>query len=497
MERAVGPCLLVIFGASGDLTRRKLVPALYYLASEKLLSDSFAVVGFSRSAGSDEEFRRRLGASLREFVRDPDARVWSWLERRLHYVSGDLEDAQALRRLSAKMEDAERSYATAGNVLFYMATVPELFASVARRCAEAGLAREDRGFRRFVVEKPFGRDLESARELNKSLLSVLSERQIYRIDHYLGKETVQNLLVLRFGNGIFEPIWNRRYIDHVQITVAEELGVERRGGYYDHTGALRDMVPNHIFQLLTLTAMEPPISFEADALRDEQVKALRAFRQLRPEDVLTFAVRGQYGAGEAGGRPLSGYREEPGVPPQSRTETFVAMKVFIDNWRWNDVPFFFRTGKRLPCHSSEIVIQFKRVPQMLFRETGEDRLPANQLVIRIQPNEGIALSFQAKVPGPSLRPGTVDMDFRYQDYFGHKPSTGYERLLCDAMLGDATLFKRSDMLEAGWSFVQPILDVWAALPPRDFPDYPAGSWGPAQAQQLLEAPWRRWRACGR
>jgi glucose-6-phosphate 1-dehydrogenase len=344
-----------------------------------------------------------------------------------------------------------------------------------------------------IIEKPFGHDLDSARALNQHLLKVVSENQIYRIDHYLGKETVQNILAFRFANGIFEPIWNRRYIDNVQISVAETVGVEKRGDYYDKAGALRDMVPNHIMQLITLTAMEPPISFEANAVRDEQAKILHAIQPFTSEDVLSKTVRGQYGEGVADGQRVPAYRAEPGVPPDSKTETFVAMKLLIDNWRWAGVPFFLRTGKRLASRSTHIVIEFRRAPFVLFRETQVDDLTPNQLIMHIQPEEGISLRFAAKTPGPAMRLGEVDMDFNYADYFGQTPSTGYERLLHDCMIGDPTLFQRADMVEAGWSIVTPMLDVWKALPPRNFPNYPAGKWGPKEADELLERDGRSWR----
>ena len=345
----------------------------------------------------------------------------------------------------------------------------------------------------MIIEKPFGRDIDSARSLNQQLLKVVSEKQIYRIDHYLGKETVQNIMALRFANGIFEPIWNRRYIDHVQISVAETVGVEKRGGYYDQSGALRDMVPNHIMQLISLTAMEPPISFQADAVRDEQAKVLHAIQPFSSEEVLSKTVRGQYGEGEVNGQRAAGYREEPNVATDSRTETFVAMKINIDNWRWAGVPFYVRTGKHLPSRNTHIVIQFRRAPFVLFRDTEVDKLTPNQLVLHIQPEEGISLRFAAKTPGPVMRLGIVDMDFEYADYFGEQPSTGYERLLHDCMIGDATLFQRADMVEAGWSVVSPLLDVWKALPPRNFPNYAAGSWGPKDADELIEKDGRRWR----
>jgi glucose-6-phosphate 1-dehydrogenase len=355
------------------------------------------------------------------------------------------------------------------------------------------MTEDNSHWRRVIIEKPFGHDLESAKALNKQLLRVATECQIYRIDHYLGKETVQNILALRFANGVFEPIWNRRYIDHVQISVAETVGVEKRGGYYDGAGALRDMVPNHIMQLITLTAMEPPISFEANAVRDEQAKILHAIQPFSNEDVLSKTIRGQYGEGIMDGMHVPAYRSEEGVPPDSRTETFVAMRLLIDNWRWAGVPFYLRTGKRLPAHNTHVVIQFRRAPFMLFRETQVENLAPNQMVLHIQPEEGISLRFAAKVPGPAMQLGEVDMDFAYADYFGLTPSTGYERLLHDCMTGDATLFQRADMVEAGWSIVNPVLDVWKALPPRHFPNYPAGTWGPKESDELMERDGRRWR----
>jgi glucose-6-phosphate 1-dehydrogenase len=409
-------------------------------------------------------------------------------------LQGDLQDANAYQRLRDLLAQIDKDHGTRGTYLHYLATAPEFFAPVVQQLGAAGLLHEENGqWRRVVIEKPFGHDLDSARALNRELRAVLSERQIYRIDHYLGKETVQNILVFRFANGIFEPIWNRRYIDHVQITAVESVGVEDRGGYYDSAGALRDMVPNHLMQLLTLTAMEPPTSFEADAVRDEQTKMLRAIQPLTPEEVISRTVRGQYGAGLANGERLPAYRAEPRVPANSATETFVAMKLSLDNWRWADVPFYLRTGKALAKRVTEITIQFKRAPFILFRKTAVDRLTPNQLILHIQPDEGISLRFDAKVPGPLVRLGAVNMDFRYTDYFGSTPSTGYERLLYDCMIGDATLFQRADMVEAGWSVVDPLLDVWKALPPRQFPNYAAGTWGPKEADALLERDGRQWR----
>ncbi|HJY81753.1 MAG TPA: glucose-6-phosphate dehydrogenase, partial [Candidatus Binatia bacterium] len=489
------PCVMTIFGASGDLTKRKLIPALYNLARENFLSKEFAIVGFARRAMTSETFREKITQDIKEFATgqfDPD--LWHWFVRRLYYVIGDLQDSNAYQKLRDLLAQIDKDHGTRGNYFYYLATAPEFFAPVVQQLGAAGLLHEDNGqWRRVIIEKPFGHDLDSARALNQEIRVALSERQIYRIDHYLGKETVQNILVFRFANGIFEPIWNRRYIDHVQITAAESVGVEERGGYYDGAGALRDMVPNHLMQLLTLTAMEPPTSFEADAVRDEQTKILRAIQPLTPEEVISRTVRGQYGAGTSKGERIPAYRAEPRVAPDSATETFVAMKLSIDNWRWADVPFYLRTGKSLPKRVTEITIQFKRAPFILFRKTAVDRLTPNQLVLHIQPDEGISLRFDAKVPGPVVRLGAVNMDFRYTDYFGSTPSTGYERLMYDCMIGDATLFQRADMVEAGWSVVAPILDVWKALPPRQFPNYATGTWGPKAADELLERDGRQWR----
>jgi glucose-6-phosphate 1-dehydrogenase len=493
---ASGPAILVVYGAAGDLTQRKLVPALYNLAREGLLCDSFALVGFARRELSDEEFRARLREDAQTWAGAHfEPSVWDSLAPRVAYVRGDFEDPEAYRRLAARLVELEREHHTGGNVLHYLATAPEYFASVVRHLAATGVLREENGrWRRVIVEKPFGRDLASARALNKELSALLGERQIYRIDHYLGKETVQNLLVFRFANGIFEPIWNRRYVDHVQITVAETLGVEKRGGYYDKAGALRDMVPNHIFQLISLVAMEPPISFQADAVRDEQTKALRAIQPMEPSEVLADTVRGQYAAGTAGGRRLPDYRAEELVDSASSTETFVALRLALDNWRWSDVPFYVRVGKALAARRTEVAIQFKRPPLVLFRDTPVEHLTPNQLVISLQPDEQISLSFSAKIPGPNVQLGNVDMDFSYAEQFGGAPATGYERLLHDALVGDPTLFQRKDTVEAAWSAVEPVLDVWGALPPRDFPNYRAGSWGPEAADELLARDGRAWRA---
>jgi glucose-6-phosphate 1-dehydrogenase len=488
-------CALVIFGASGDLTKKKLLPALYNLRRQKLLPEGFAVVGAARTSQTTEDFRKQMRSDLEEYAgEDFEPGLWDWLESRLHYVRTDLSSLEDIRALGRKLSGDGRDHGTKENVIFYLAVAPDFFAPVVKNLDEAGLTQEDGGaFRRVIVEKPFGRDLASARELNRELRAVLSERQIYRIDHYLGKETVQNLLVFRFSNGIFEPIWNRRYVDHVELTVAETLGVEGRGSYYERAGALRDMVPNHVFQLISLVAMEPPVSFDADAVRDEQTKVLRAIQPMSEEEVLTRAVRGQYGAGSAGGEDLPDYRREPGVDPRSPTETFVAMKLEIDNWRWKDVPFYLRVGKAMRQRVSEITVAFKRPPFVLFRDTPIEDLTPNELVINVQPDEGIQLSFNAKVPGATMKIGGVDMDFCYADHFGKAPATGYERLLYDAMLGDPTLFQLADMVENAWAVVAPILDVWQALPARNFPNYAAGTWGPKEAAELLERDGRRWR----
>ena len=429
--RVGDPCVMVIFGASGDLTKRKLIPALYNLAREDLLSQEFAVVGLARSGMSSEAFREKLTGEMKDFATGPfDLDLWQRFVQRLYYLSGDIQDDNVFQRLQEQLAGMDKTHGTQGNYFYYLATSPDFFPPIVQRLAAARLIHEANGqWRRVIIEKPFGRDLDSARELNQQIRSVLTENQVYRIDHYLGKETVQNILAFRFGNGIFEPIWNRRYIDNVQITAAESVGVEQRGTYYERAGVLRDMVPNHLFQLLTLTAMEPPISFRADAVRDEQAKTLHAIQPIASEEVLSRTVRGQYGEGMAASGKVPAYRAEPNVAPDSGTETFVALRLLIDNWRWADVPFYVRTGKRLAKRVTEIAIQFKRAPFVLFRDTPVERLTPNRLILHIQPDEGISLSFGAKVPGPLMRLGAVNMDFDYADYFGCKPSTGYERLL--------------------------------------------------------------------
>ena len=493
--RAADSCMMVIFGASGDLTTRKLLPALYNLGRGDLLPREFAILGFAKEEMSEDDFRKRVRDDVREYAGAPtDCALCEWLADRCYYISGDFKNTDDFGRLKQKMAEVDQRHHTGGNVLFYLATLPQFFAEIVHQLGEQNLANEEHGnWRRVVIEKPFGSDLESAKSLNREISQVLKESQIYRIDHYLGKETVQNILIFRFSNGIFEPVWNRRYIDHVQITVAESLGVERRGGYYEHAGALRDMIPNHILQLVSLTAMEPPISFQADAVRDEQAKVLHAMPPIAPEDVLTRAVRGQYGDGAIDNQPAPAYRREPLVDAHSNIETFVALKFLVDNWRWADVPFYVRTGKRLAKRVTEIAIQFRRAPFVLFRDTPVDKLTPNQLVMHIQPDEGISLKFGAKIPGATVKVGGVTMDFHYADYFGAEPSTGYERLLHDCMIGDATLFQRADMVEAGWNSIEPVLDVWKALPARNFPNYPAGSWGPKEADDLMKRDGRAWR----
>jgi glucose-6-phosphate 1-dehydrogenase len=495
---AGNPCVMVIFGATGDLTKRKLIPALLNLAQEEVLPRQFAIIGFAGNDLTTEAFRKTLGEELPRFARDPiDLKMWDSLSQRIYYVKGDFQDPEAYKRLQQQISEVEKLHNTGGNKFFYLAVAPRFFAPIVQQLGNAGLVKEENGkWARVIIEKPFGHDLESARLLNAGLKKVLDEKQIYRIDHYLGKETVQNVMVFRFTNNIIEPLWNRNYVDHVQITASETVGVEHRGGFYETAGALRDMVPNHLFQLMTMTAMEPPISFDADEVRNKQAEVLHAIQPLAPEDVLTNMVRGQYGEGIIDGQRVVGYRQEPDVSPDSNTETFVALKLQIDNWRWAGVPFYLRTGKRLAKRATEIVIQFRRTPFVLFRNTAVKNLETNRLVIHIQPEEGISLSFGAKVPGSVMRLGLVNMDFDYKSYFGAEHGTGYERLLRDCMAGDATLFQRADMVEAGWSVIQPIIDVWHALPARGFPNYAAGSWGPVEAEELLERDGRSWRRIG-
>jgi len=494
LECPSDPCAIVIFGATGDLTRRKLLPSLYNLRANGLLPREFAFVGIARKPMDDEAFRELMSGDIREFAAAPvDPAQWADFRARLHCVSGDLENPETYRRLGERLAELEREHRTGGNVLFYLATPPQAFGPLVRRLGEAGLAREEGGrWRRVVVEKPYGRDLDSARALNDEITRVLREHQIFRIDHYLGKETVQNILVFRFANGIFEPIWNRRYIDHVQITVAEELGVEGRGAYYEQAGVLRDIIQNHIFQLLTLVAMEPPSSLSSEAVRNEKVKVLEAIRPMQPEEILAASVRGQYGEGVVDGRRVPAYRQEQSVDPRSNTETYAALSLHVDNWRWAGVPFYVRSGKRLARRETLISISFRSPPLMLFRGVGVEAIERNRLEIRIQPDEGIALRMKAKVPGQAIRLADVDLRFGYQEFGPQLPATGYEHLLYDCMSGDETLFHRWDNVEAAWRIATPILDLWASLPARAFPNYAAGGWGPSAADELLRKEGRRW-----
>lgn len=487
--QSAGPCVMVIFGAAGDLTKRLLFPSLYNLAKRKLLPAEFAVVGFARTNLAEEEYKAKATADLHEFVgSDADPALVQWLVDRVYYVKSEFGDPEGYQRLAQHLAEIDTKHSTKGNYFFYLATAPEFFLESSQQLHRAGLLTETNGtFRRLVVEKPFGTDLESAQALNREMGKLLQESQIYRIDHYLGKETVQNILVFRFANGIFEPIWNRRYIDHVQITVAETVGVEMRGGYYDTAGALRDMVPNHILQLVSLTAMEPPASFSAKTVHDEQVKVLQSIRPVKRED----AVRGQYGPSADGKQ--APYRMEQRVPPESWTETYAALKLSVDNWRWAGVPFYLRTGKRMPKRLTEVVVQFRCAPLSLFRQTSVRALEPNTLIMHIQPDEGISLNFEAKVPGPGMNLGLVNLKFNYSDFFGKEPRTGYETLLYDVIMGDPILFQRADMIEAGWATIAPILKIWKQVPAPDFPNYFSGSWGPASGDELLGREGRKWR----
>jgi glucose-6-phosphate 1-dehydrogenase len=497
-------CAMVIFGAAGDLTARLVVPALYDLVTTKQLSEKFRVVGVDLAAKTTEQWRAGLTANMHAFVTQGggefhpdhiDEAAWKWLVERMSYVQGDLNDPATYRRLGDHLSELDQTAGTAGNYLFYLAVADRFFSIAVTRLGAAGLVREQEGqWRRVVIEKPFGHDLPSARALNAEILKSLKESQVYRIDHFLGKETVQNIMALRFANGLFEPLWNRQNIDHVQITAAETVGVEHRGKFYEQTGALRDMVPNHLFQLLAMTAMEPPISFDAEAVRSKKAEVIEAIRPMTPDEALKNAVRGQYAAGNVLGHPVRPYREEPNVAADSVTETFAACKLAIENWRWAGVPFYLRTGKYLKRRWTEIAIRFHQAPYSLFRGTKVERMNPNWMILRIAPEEGIALEFAAKHPGPSVKLSTVSMDFAYASYFKLAPNTGYETLIYDCMIGDATLFQRADNIEAGWRAVQPILEAWANTRPTDFPNYVAGGSGPAAADELLRRDGRAWRS---
>ncbi len=493
-ERRTPSCAIVLFGATGDLTRRKLIPSLYHLASDRRLPTGFALVGNSRSPLSDEEFRGRMRAAISEFAPDLalDGEMWQTFANALFYVPGDMGDVETYRRIGAKLAAIEKRFETAGNVLFYLATQPSQYETAVEGLGAAGLARGN-GWRRLVIEKPFGHDLRSARELNANLQKVFPETEIYRIDHYLGKETVQNTLAFRFANGIFEPLWNRRYVNHVQITVAESIGVEGRGAYYQEAGALRDMIQNHMLQITSTIGMEPTPAYEASPVRDERAKLLRSIRIMKPEEVEANAVAGQYGAACIGGKTIPAFREEQGVAPDAQTNTYAAATIFVDNWRWAGVPFYLRTGKRLPRRVSDIAIQFNGAPHAPFADANRNGgLVPNLLIIRIQPEEGISLRFLAKEPGAGMRLRPVSMDFNYGASLGAREPDAYETLLVDAMRGDPTLYIRQDAVEASWAVVQPILDVWRDRK-FDFPNYPAGTWGPAAADEMLARRGHAWR----
>jgi len=496
------PCAMVIFGAAGDLTKRLIVPALYNLVTAKRLPDEFRLMGVDLAAKTAEEWRKGLSDTMQEFVGKDgefqidqlDQAAWRWLAERMSYLQGDLNDPGTYDRIGKHLAELDKTAGTAGNHLFYLAVADRFFSVAVARLAAADLMVERNGqWRRVVIEKPFGHDLSSAKALNAEIVSKLHERQIYRIDHFLGKETVQNIMALRFANGLFEPLWNREHIDHVQITAAETVGVERRGKFYEKAGALRDMVPNHMFQLLAMTAMEPPISFDANAVRDKKAEVIQAIHPFEPAWAITDVVRGQYGAGTVLGQAVQAYRQEPDVARDSNTETFIACKLKIDNWRWARVPIYLRTGKYLKRRVTEIAIRFHQAPFTLFRGTDVERMNPNWMILRIQPNEGVALEFAAKRPGPTVTLSSVSMDFSYKTHFKAEPNTGYETLLFDCMIGDATLFQRADNIEAGWRAVQPILDAWANNRPRDFPNYAAGGSGPAAADELLARDGRAWR----
>ncbi|MGH9534305.1 MAG: glucose-6-phosphate dehydrogenase [Terriglobales bacterium] len=525
-ERSAPPCALVIFGASGDLTRRKLMPAIFSLVRGQKLAPSFAVIGVSNAPWNDDEFRRQMHSGVTEFAAGaPEAQAWDDFAGRMQYLDGTFEDPALYRKLAGMLAGLA---GTGGNTLFYLATPPSLFAVIVAQLGRAGLAaegggvasppppdasQEERagpsldaaapsvppaaGWRRIIVEKPFGRDLASAQRLNQDLHRVFHEDQIYRIDHYLGKETVRNILIFRFANGIFEPIWNRRYVDHVQITVAESIGIEQRGHYYEEAGAMRDMIQNHLMQVLATVTMEAPVRFAAGPVRDEKVKLIRSIKPLAPSDdpriLERVAVRGQYGPGYVEGKPVPGYREEPGVAPNSPRETFAALRLEIENWRWAGVPFYLRSGKRMPKRVSEVAIRFRRPPVLMFQDLATDGIDPNVLAIRIQPDEGISLRFEAKVPGTDMRLRAVNMDFHYGSSFGEPQPAAYETLLLDAMLGDGMLFARYDMVEAAWALTTPLLAYWEGTRPADFPNYAAGTWGPRAADEFLESAGREWR----
>jgi glucose-6-phosphate 1-dehydrogenase len=496
-ERRAPPCAVVIFGATGDLAKRKLMPALYRLAYEQRIPPAFAVIGTSRSPLSDDAFRDKMRESVKEFLEnsDFDEALWKTFAQGLFYMPGDIDNPETYGALRKRLEEIERSRKTGGNALFYLSTQPSQYGPAAVGIGKAGMAQADGAWRRIIVEKPIGHDLASARELNRTLQSVFPESAIYRIDHYLGKETVQNVMAFRFANGIFEPLWNRRYVNHVQITAAESIGVEGRGAYYQEAGALRDMIQNHLLQVMAITAMEPPAVIDPDKVRDERAKVLQSLHIWKPEEVEVNAVAGQYGPSRVGGAEIPGFRQEPGVDPESQTNTYAAVTFFVDNWRWAGVPFYIRSGKRLPKRVTDIAIQFNSAPLALFSKPGEQdgRMTGpNRLVLRIQPEEGISLNFSSKLPGKGMTLRPVSMDFNYGSSFGVRSPSAYETLLLDALSGDATLYPRQDMVEASWKAVQPILDAWSQKK-FSFPNYAAGSWGPKESEAMLARRGHEWR----
>ncbi|MEO7020655.1 MAG: glucose-6-phosphate dehydrogenase [Ktedonobacteraceae bacterium] len=491
------PAVMVIFGSTGDLTHRKLLPALYNLALEHPLPAGFSVIGFARRPYTDDIFRKQALDSINQFSRQKpvNPQVWESFESGIFYLQSDFNDPKGYAKLADMLNELDRTRGTGGNRIFYLSTPPSQYPEIIQQLGAAGLNRNRKGgWTRIIIEKPFGHDLASAKELNRQVAKVFREEQVYRIDHYLGKETVQNILVFRFANGIFEPIWNRRYVDHVQITVAENIGLEGRGSYYEESGAIRDMVQNHVLQLLTLVAMEPPVAIDANEVRNEKVKVLHALQPLVGAEVATNTIRAQYGNGWLNGTQLKGYRDEPGVSPLSKTETYVAMKVFIDSWRWAGVPFYLRTGKNLPKRVTEIAIQFKQPPLVLFKKSdAHGQVEPNILTLRIQPDEGISLKFGAKAPGSEMQIRSVNMDFFYGSSFVREQPEAYERLLLDCMLGDSTLFTRHDEVETAWDFVQGILDVWQSSSPDGILTYEPGTWGPLAADEFIWKDGRRWR----
>ncbi len=495
MEKAENQ-ILVIFGASGDLTERKLIPALFRLGMQKLSPERFVILGLGRTEHTDDSFREKMDQAIRRFVEleKEDLPLIQEFLYRLFYQSLNTSETADYISLAGRIADLDESYQTNGNIIFYLATPPSLYIPVAQHLGEAGLAKTDeQGWRRIIVEKPFGYDLESSKQLNKSILGIFDEGQVYRIDHYLGKETVQNLMVTRFSNGIFEPVWNRNYVHHVEITSAENIGVEGRGGYYDQSGALLDMLQNHLLQLVALVGMEPPVWADSRSIRNEMVKVLESLRPLSQEDVRSNIIRGQYTEARIKGNQLKGYRQEQGVDPESRTETYVAMKFFIDNWRWNGIPFYIRTGKYLPTRVTEIVIHFQPTPHHIFCRHNEGMDSYNQLIIRIQPDEGILLKFGMKVPGAGYQVQNVNMDFHYSSLSDAYLPAAYERLLLDCMMGDSTLYARGDAVESAWKFVQPIIEDWKSNTNNPLHGYPAGTWGPKEADDLIEGKGLAWR----